>query len=224
MKAIVNLSTKEYKNGQNRLRESLIGKTDADYIEFTSESQVGSPKHQDNPYAFKIYSIEAALNKGYTQILWLDACAYAIAPIQPIFNLIRLHGHFMEEAGHYASTWTNDRTLDYFGISRDEATKIPMYSAGFTGLNFNNDTTVTFFEMWKQAMLDGMFKGNWTNINKTESQDPRCEGFRHDMSCASIIAHKLGMKYQTCGKYFQYAAPHEAPNKKTVIFFAQGIV
>lgn len=223
MKAIVNVGSNSYNKGQSRLRESLQGKTDADFFGFTSEEEVGSPKHHDNPYAFKIYAIESALNKGYTQILWLDSSVYALAPVQPIFNLIKLHGHFMEEAGHPASSWTNDRTLDYFGITRDESEKIPLYSAGFTGLNFNNDISITFFEMWKRAMLDGMFRGEWHNRNKTESQDPRCEGHRHDMSCASIIAHKLGMKYQPCGKYFQYAAPHEKQKQKTVIFFVQGI-
>lgn len=210
MKAIVNLSSSQYRNGQKRLEESVKGKTDADFIGFKTESEVGAPLHKENPYAFKVYAIEKALDKGYTQILWLDSSAYAIANVEPIFNLIRRNGHFMEEAGHVASAWTNDRTLDYFGLTREEASKVPLYSAGFTGLNFNNERTVTFFEMWKQSMIDGQFKGDWSN-------------HRHDLSCASIIAHKLGMKYQKCGKYFQYAAPHETPNQKTVIFFAQGI-
>lgn len=210
MKCIVNLSTSQYNKGQTRLENSLKGKTDADFICFKSELEVGSPRHKDNPYAFKIYAIENALNKGYTQILWLDSSAYAIANVEPIFNLIRRNGHFMEDAGHLADKWTNDRTLEYFDLTKEEAIKIPLYSSGFTGLNFNNETTVTFFELWKQSMLDGQFKGDWSN-------------HRHDMTCASIIAHRLGIKYETCGKYFQYAKPHEKQNKKTVLFFAQGI-
>lgn len=210
MKAIVNVSTNQYSKGQKRLENSLKGRTDADFLGFKSESEIGSPLHRDNPYAFKIYAIENALNKGYTQILWLDSSAYAIANVEPIFNLIKRNGHFMEEAGHWADKWTNDRTLEYYSLTKEDASKIPLYSAGFTGLNFNNETTVTFFEMWKQSMLDGQFKGDWSN-------------HRHDMTNASIIAHKLGMKYQPCGKYFQYAAPNDTPNQKTVIFFAQGI-
>jgi len=210
MKCIVNLSTSQYNNAQARLESSLKGKTDADFIGFKSESEIGAPSHKDNPYAFKVYAIEEALKRGYTQVLWLDSSAYAIANVEPIFNLIRRNGHFMEEAGHQAYKWTNDRTLEYYGLTKEDAAKIPLYSAGFTGLNFNNETTVTFFEIWKQSMLDGQFKGDWTN-------------HRHDLSNASIIANRLGMKYETCCKYFQYAAPHEKPNKKTVVFFAQGI-
>ena len=210
MKCIVNLSTSQYNKAQARLENSLKGKTDADFIGFKTESEIGAPPHKDNPYAFKIYAIEEALKRGYTQILWLDSSAYAIANVEPIFNLIRRNGHFMEDAGHQADKWTNDRTLEYYSLTKEDAAKIRLYSAGFTGLNFNNDITVTFFEMWKQSMIDGQFKGDWSN-------------HRHDLTCASIIAHRLGMKYETCGKYFQYAAPHETPNKKTVVFFAQGI-
>jgi len=223
MKAIVNFSTHEYAKGQNRLRESLKGRTDADFLGFTSYSEVRSPTQQDNPYAFKVYSIEKALKMGYDQILWLDSSAYAVGDVDKIFHLIRRNGHFMEEAGHPASSWTNDRTLAYHGITRDEAQEIQLYSAGFTGLNFNNEITVTFFELWKQSMIDGMFRGNWNNINKSESEDIRCEGHRHDMSNASIIANKLNMKYERCGKYFQYAAPSDKPNQPTVVFYAQGI-
>ncbi len=210
MKCIVNYSTPNYSNGQKRLEESLKGKTDADFIGFNSLEELGSPSHLDNPYAFKVYAIEKALQKGYTQILWLDSSAYAIKNVEVIFNLIRRNGHFMEEAGHPASHWSNDKSLDYFSLTREEAANIPLYSAGFTGLNFNNATTQKFFQLWKKSMLDGIFRGDWSN-------------HRHDLTCASIIAHKLGMKYQKCGKYFQYAAPHEQPRNNTVVFFAQGI-
>lgn len=223
MKAIVNFSTPQYARGQNRLRDSLKGRTDADFIAFTSFDEIGSPTHSENPYAFKLYAIDKVRQMGYDQILWLDASAYAVGDVEKIFNLIRRNGHFMEEARHYASTWTNDRTLKYFGLTRDDATKIPLYSAGFTGLNFNNKTTQSFFSLWYVSMIDGMFRGEWHNRNKTESRDTRCEGHRHDLSCASIIANQLGMKYEKCGKYFQYAAPTDKPNQPTVVFFAQGI-
>ena len=221
-KAIINLSTPNFRKAQARLRGSLEG-YDIPYLECTSESQVGAPRHHDNPYAFKIYAIEQALKAHYTDILWLDSSCYAIADPKPIFDIIASKGYFMEDSGHVAGKWANDRCLQYFGLTRDEAMEIPMYSAGFTGLNFNNLKAAQFFEQWKQAMLNGVFKGGWTNKDKTESQDERCEGHRHDMVCASIIAHKLHMTYEPGGTYFQYAAPNDPVNKDTVVFKLQGI-
>jgi len=68
-----------------------------------------------------------------------------------------------------------------------------------------------------------MFKGAWNNNNQTESQDPRCKGHRHDMSCGSIMVNQLGMKYKSGNDYLNYAAPNETPRNETVIFFAQGL-
>lgn len=218
---IVNSITPEYRPAQDRLRQSLLNH--ANGIDF-SGSIISKSTHLDNPYSFKITAIEIALQAGYKQILWLDSSCYAIRPIRKVFDIIDEQGYFMEEAGHYVGTWTNDFTLNHFGIARDEAMKIPMFSAGFTGINFDTEIGREFFGQWKEAMLHGCFKGAWSNANKTESQDPRCEGHRHDMSSASIIANKLGMKYQKGGTYFQYAAPEDMPANNTVCFFLQGIV
>lgn len=222
-KAIVNLSTLRYAKAQYRLSESLKNRTDAEVLLYQSERQVEAPSHSQNPYAFKIYAIEEAIRQGYEQILWLDSSCYAIKDIQPVFDIIDQEGYFMEYSGHEAGKWTNDRTLEYFGITRDEAFEIPMFSAGFTGLDFRNHNTIEFFNRWKQAMLDGMFKGEWTNKNKTESEDPRVEGHRHDLCVGSIIAYQLGMKHHSGENLFQYAKPTDTPESESIVFYLQGI-
>lgn len=222
-KAIVSLSTPSYAKAEQRLSESLKGKTDAHVYLYQSESSIGSPSHQENPYAFKIYAIKKAFEAGYTKILWLDSSCYAIKDISPVFDIIESEGYFMEYAGHLAGTWTNDRALDYFGITRDEAMEIPLFSAGFTGLDFTNEIVKEFFKTWEQAMLDGMFRGKWDNKEKTESQDERCFGHRHDLSTASIIAYQLGMPFHSGENLFQYASPSDTPNTDDVVFFLQGI-
>lgn len=212
-----------YIKAQQRLKDSLIGKTDADLLMFVGENSINAPLHSKVPYAFKIYSILRAYEMGYTSILYLDTSAYAIADINPIFEIIERDGYFMEEAGHYCGTWTNDKTLRHFNITRDEAMAMPMYSAGFTGIDFNNLDVNAFFTIWEQSMHAGCFNGQWNNLAETESKDKRCEGHRHDMSCASIIANQLGMKYQSGGSYFQYAAPDDIKLKESVIFYVQGM-
>ena len=219
---IVNLSTPRFHRAQARLRASLEG-YGIPYLDYNSEAQVKAPLHRDNPYAFKVYAIEQARRAGADHVLWLDSSCYAIADPAPIFDIIANKGYFMEEAGHVAGKWANDNCLQHFGITRDEAMEIPMFSAGFTGINFNDMFAAEFFRQWKEAMLAGAFKGGWTNTNKTESQDARCEGHRHDMVCASIIAHKLGMTYEPGGTYFQYAAPSDPVRAESIIFKLQGI-
>lgn len=216
MNTIVNAATEVYKPIQDRLRKSL--KRYGGDVNF-APYEVTKEVHLDNPYAFKISCMEQ--HKG--NVLWLDASCYAVRPIKAVFDIIQRDGYFMEQAGHYAGTWTNDFTLDYFGLTRDEAMKIEMFSAGFTGVNFNSPIGIEFFRRWKASMEAGCFKGNWSNSEQTESRDPRCEGHRHDMSCASIISYRLGMKYQRGGTYFQYGAPDDKPINKTVCFYLQGI-
>lgn len=223
MKAIINLGTKEYRNGQVRLRESLVGKTDADFFQFNSELEVGAPKHAENHYAFKVYAIEKIRYMGYTQILWLDSSIFAIKSVEPIFNLMRLHGHFAEDSGNVCGNWCNDKSLEYVGYTRDEAMDITMISSGFLGLNFNNERTKQFFVSWKQSMLDGMFNGKWDNNSKTESADDRCRGHRQDQSMASLYLHKYDMWISEGDTRLTYATAEQEVHE-SVIFKANGIL
>lgn len=204
-RVIVNLSTPQYKYGQERLVASLQGRYEGDVIVYQSEHEVGSPFHQHNPYAFKIYAIQAMMAMGYEQVLWLDASCYAVKNVEPIFDFITEKGYFFEEAGHLVGQWSNEFALNYFGITREQAMWMPMFSAGFTGLDFTNEVGVQFFEKWRESMLAGAFKGSWEN-------------HRHDMTCGSIIAFLMGLKYNEGGKYFAYIGESYGTPKETVIF------
>ena len=43
------------------------------------------------------------------------------------------------------------------------------------------------------------------------------------MTCGSIIANQLGMKYHSGNTILQYAAPEDEPINETIVFKAQGI-
>jgi hypothetical protein len=98
-------------------------------------------------------------------------------------------------------------------------------NAGLLGLNLDLEISQNFLEKWHKAAIDGVFIGKWDNKNKTESQDDRCNGHRHDMSAGSIIANQLGMQknYISSQEILQYASPEEPPINETIIFKAQGI-
>lgn len=212
--AIVNLVTQKYIIGQQRLKQSLIDVNyDGDFFGFVGEESVGSPKHTENPYAFKIYAINKVRELGYTKILWLDASVYAVKNVQPVFDWISEKGIFMEAAGHLCGSWANENQLNYFKITREEAMLMPMFSAGFVAFDFENEVATMFYNIWQKSMLDGAFIGSWENS-------------RHDMTCGSIIANKMGLNklYSQCGYLFSYiGSAFNTPNE-TAVFHLQGLV
>lgn len=225
-KCIVSFANQKgyYINGLARLNESLRNNFDGDFLGFIGEASVGAPLHTDNPYAFKIYCIQKAIDAGYTQILWLDSSCFAIKNVQPVFGHIGKQGYIMQDAGHWIGEWTNDRTLKYFGVTRDDMMNVKCHgNAGFLGLNFENGTTRIFFDRWRESMIAGMFKGAWTNENHSESTDERCRGHRHDLSCGSIIRYQLGMELQSGEEWLQYAGLYDEVLNDSIIFKAQGI-
>jgi hypothetical protein len=78
-------------------------------------------------------------------------------------------------------------------------------NSGFLGLNLENEISVNFLNQWRESMLDGCFKGSW-------------DDHRHDMTCGSIIANRLGMEYKSGNDWLHYAPPEqEQPNEKVII-------
>lgn len=205
MNCIINVATGRYVKGQERLRNSLKN-WNGQLLTWTNENQINSPLHKDNPYAFKVFAFDEAIRQGFERILWVDASIWAIADTNEFWNF---KDYYIQEAGHWTGTWCNDRTLNYFGITRDEAMKMPMYgNGGFMALDFGTSIARDFFELWKQSMLDGMFIGNW-------------EDHRHDMTCGSIIANQLNMKPSKPVMAYVGNDYEEPPND--TLFYAQGI-
>ena len=221
---IVNYSSSNnwYPRGQERLKNEMPKHGyDGEFLFFKDTLPKGSPSHIKSPYGFKVYAIQEGLESGHNLVWWMDSSVYPIKDISRAVDLCLEQGYLFEEAGHLAGTWTNDKTLAHFGISRDEAMNIPMFSAGFTMLDFNNPIAREFFHQWKLACDSGCFQGSWDNLQKTESLDHRCFGHRHDMSCASIIAYKLGMKLAKGGDFLSYVGEAYGTPSESAIFHLQ---
>lgn len=207
---VVNFSTREYKAGQNRLRNSLNGHSNLMYSEY---NQIGSPRHKESPYEFKVHAIRKAMELDDI-VLWVDSSMYLVGDLSAIESIIKTDGYFFEEAGHYVGRWTNQFTREYFNLtdeeSKQEAGGITMFSAGLLGLNLKSELAMQFLYEWEQSAKAGCFRGNW-------------EDHRHDMTCASIIATRLGMKYQSGGTHLAYVGPGYSTPKPSAIFLCQGL-
>ncbi len=209
-----------YPKGQHRLGESLksVGFT-GDYIQWSSSGQLGCPTHSQVPYAFKTWALMNARAKGYDQAFFADASLYAVRSLEPLFAHITFNGYLFEEAGHWTGTWCKDAALATLEVTRDEAMKIPMLSAGAVGFDFNNGRANTFLERWHALAQDGItFPGPWNNANNNASNDSRVEGHRHDMTAASVLAYKLGMPLVSGGTFLAYVGGCYGTPKSSTCF------
>jgi hypothetical protein len=59
------------------------------------------------------------------------------------------------------------------------------------GFDFRTKMAYNFLSMWLGAAQAGIFKGRWNNDEKTESEDSRVRGHRHDQTSAELIAYHL---------------------------------
>lgn len=214
-RCIISLATKanRYVDNLARLSNSLRDnfKT-GDFLGFIHESSVGAPLHSENPYAFKVYAFNKAIELGYTSVLWLDTSVYAVGNVDSIFDDIENQGLVFQDAGHKLGDWCNDETLSYFGLTRLMADKINMIgNAGFLGLDFTDSDANEFLNKWRLSMERGMFNGSWEN-------------HRHDMSCSSAIIEQMGLfdLAYSGDKVLQYGGIFDKVINETIILKAQG--
>lgn len=201
---VVNFATEHYLNGQRRLSESLNGHRQLMLNDYVS---IGSPTHQESPYEFKLHSIEKAFQFDDI-VLYCDASMFVVGDLGRIENIIQQDGFFGQEAGHYVDDWCNHETREYFNLTEKG---FIMFSAGLIGLNKKSEQAMEFFSQWKDSAKAGCFKGDWSN-------------HRHDMTCASIIAQRMGFKLQRGGSLMAYLGPGYIQPEPGVVFHCQGIL
>jgi hypothetical protein len=147
---------------------------------------------------------------GYTQILWVDSSFWAIKSIDFLFELLAELGNLFQNTNQKLGTWCSDRALSKFGIDRDLAFNINLYSAGFTGLDLSFKKSDAFLTEWYNYANDGVsFHGAWNNKDNCVSTNTRVAGHRHDMSVASFLAYKLEMPLVPNNTYFAYYSWYE---------------
>jgi hypothetical protein len=190
-------SAGSYRKKLQRLEQSLKGNFDGDFLGFTDYKQIGSPRHDEIPYAFKPYAIQKAIDLGYEQILWCDSPLWAVKSIQPVFDYIEKEGYvFFDNIGHPLGMWCNDRTLKNFGIDREESFHVRQIMACCMGMAANHGDKYKYRGKIEPKDIFSDYKGNrafyigeWENDELTESQDRRVRGHRHDQAVMSCVLH-----------------------------------
>jgi len=192
-----NAGNTRYEWGQENLRKSFeTFDPDIPFFALKRYEEFNSPTHADCPYGFKVAAVDHVRKLGYDVVIWIDSSLRLVKSIKPLIQEISKVGVYLQQDnGHSIAQWANDRSLEYFGVTRDEVVKIPAVHAISIGFDFRHPDTMPFFERWKKCADDGIFRGSRTNDGNTESKDPRCHGHRHDQTCLELLARELKMPY-----------------------------
>jgi len=217
-------SVGSYQKKMLRLEQSLKGNFDGDFLGFTSYDQIGCESHSVVPYKFKPYAIQKAIDLGYEVVLWADSPVYAKQTIEPVFKHIQNSDYlFFDNIGFSLGDYTNDKTLNYFGITREESWKVKMIMACVMGFDFSKPYVMDVFKQYKETAND-LYPGEWDNSDLSESHDMRCKGHRHDQSVMSALLYKGNLEIlKGQDSFFAYEEHRKVmPIAETVCLFSAG--
>jgi len=205
-----------YPRGQDRLLESVKKfHPEIGVVSWRGEYPPNSPSHHEISYAFKVYAITEARKRGYKMGIWMDCALQAHRPLTPLIDYIEKNGHYLQDnAGWTTGQWSTDTCLNLFGISREEALKMPHLMACIMGFDFRSDRTCKFLDLYQLYASNAQaFNGSWSNSNKECSTDERVLGHRHDQTVASILSIQLGMTWELIeNSYAIYANSQQLQN------------
>lgn len=196
--AFVSFASGRYLQYEQALHTSVAQKCpEADVFIFHSVEEIGAPPHLRSPYSFKPYAVDHVRRLGYRYVIWCDSVVRLRKDIEDLLPAISRVGVYLQADGWPVGVWANDRALAYFGLTRDQAMDIEAIYACIMAFDMQNPIAVEFLARWKKASDDGIFIGHWKNDEKTESQDERCRGHRHDQTCAELISYRMGIPRNT---------------------------
>lgn len=183
-RAVVSFAnTPFYQEKMKRLQASVEAQG-VQFIGYTSFEQIGCKPHSEIPYQFKPYAIHKAIKEGVTTLLWCDSPIVAIGDLTPVFEYIETHGYmFFNNYGHPLGKWTNDKCLEHFGKTREEAMNIEQIMACCMGFDIgteNNYTAPKALLGWYKQYSDKLYPGSWDN-------------HRHDQTVMSFLINQYNL-------------------------------
>lgn len=226
---ILNVATgPKYCRYQDRLLSTLksVGYTGSLKI-WRDRLPKGSPPHEQDPYAFKLFAIDEAIKEGYEILFWCDSGVWFQKHPEPFFDIIQNVGYHFIIGGDQLGNWCSDFSLDLFNITREKVFENKWQLIGGTiyGFNITNPTTQLFLKKWKEYFEIGAFRGSYINnciklpdeVRQKKgmkpsgfvSSHPKCFGHRHDETIGSFLVYQLNMKLTWLGGIFQ--GPIDSP-------------
>ena len=216
-RCIVNVATGPYVPFQQRLIRSLdaSGYRNA-LLTWQDAYPPESPRHEEVPYAFKLFAFADALRRGHRAVLWLDAPCVANWPMEGIFERIKRNGALFLAGTDRLGNWASDECLSAFSLTRNQAMLLPLMNGTFIGLDLFHPRGREWFERLRDACRAGLFDGPYlskfapVDVRARKagkplgfvSRDRRCWGHRHDEAVGTCLANQMGMELSPPGEMF----------------------
>lgn len=214
-----------YKAGSDRLVKSLTenGEISIYTLQLYEGETLLNATHLSKscPYTIKAEVINWAIKQGYNQILWLDCSVTLLKPLEEFWKIVDRDGYYFMAGGWNCAQECNDRSLEYFGYTRDEAELIHSLWSCIFALDLRNEKAKKVCDFFLQAAKDGIFHGSRHHDN--QSQDPRFKHHRQDQSVLSLAFHKVGLDiFHPPQIHMWYAGMQKEP-VETNIFKVEGM-
>jgi len=211
-RCVFSVATKQFIKGQDRLANVLD--TMGERRQFWRDHlPLGSPSHQSHPYAFKAWALTAAYNlrSRPTTLLWCDSCILPIRSLGPVWDKIERDGYFFIRNGFENSQWTTHTAYrplfpelpwdsdpsKAMAQAKEMNQGIQHVVGGCFGVSLDHKIGREFLSEFDRLSQTGAFIGPWTGGVGVQH--------RHDQTCSSVIAWRLGMKLTDAPELFAYA-------------------
>lgn len=153
------------------------------------------PTHATIPFAFKLFIIQEAREKGYKQIVWCDSSITMETDITPVLEFAKEHGvAAFDNLNFMLSGWLSDAAQERLEISDEDLWGIKQIMACCVCFDFDNPKAEKVFDEWYERCMDGCSFHN--------GYGSRRRGFvatRWDQSCISGILWKNDIPLLTYG-------------------------
>ncbi len=209
------IGDERFSKGQDRLCKALIGYAPGTEWWSLNQSAMYYPSHAEKPFAFKAYALREAAEMGVDNLLWCDASIMPIRSLEPLWERIERDGYWFANNAWTNYQWTADSAYpDLFpdaiydptcqGIdrAREINREIPHVVATAFGISTAHPKGKRFIdEFYRLASETKAFCGPWTNgpayydnPRQAPCGPPDVLGHRHDQTCASVLAWRLGFR------------------------------
>jgi hypothetical protein len=149
---------RHYPKGLERLVNSIKASDFVGHILYRvggwPDAEGGSLTLAHIPYAFKACFFKEAERLGYKRAFWLDTSLLPLVSLNTFFDAIKENGYVVMGNDHMVGPYFNESAAAYYGITRQEAYKIPSCSAGIFGVDFTVPHGREIIDRWYKAALD----------------------------------------------------------------------
>ena len=150
-------------------------------------------QHKDNPYQFKPYAIQEAIEKGYSKILWCDSSIRMVKNPNELFEIAAERGVVaFDNIGYPLKNWISDWAIACLKLSSEKLESMPQIMACCIMFDFNNPIAIEILNAWIAGSLNGSFQHE-------EGNRPGYRASRHDQSYLSALLNLRGIEFLPYG-------------------------